>query len=129
MSPIGLILIGIIIGIIITIIMIYIIKGGFKGIPSYEDRKHKKELEIYAELSAFKTEEKEKIDAELKTYRQKIDEELKVRRLEIDEELNAKVKGTIAQISTPNSKIKVLVVPTNEELMIARDVMRLGNIK
>ena len=90
MSPIGLILIGIIIGIIITIIMIYVVKGGFKGIPSYEDRKHKKELEIYAELSAFKTEEKEKIDAELKIYRQKIDEELKVRRLEIDEELRVR---------------------------------------
>ena len=70
--------------------MIYVIKGGFKSIPSYEDRKHKKELEIYAELSAFKTEEKEKIDAELKTYRQKIDEELKIRRLEIDEELKVR---------------------------------------
>ncbi len=33
------------------------------------------------------------------------------------------------EISTPNSKVKVLVVPTNEELMIARDTMRLGNIK
>ena len=33
------------------------------------------------------------------------------------------------EISTPNSKIKVLVVPTNEELMIARDVIRLGNIE
>ena len=26
-------------------------------------------------------------------------------------------------------KIKVLVIPTNEEIMIARDVMRIGNIK
>lgn len=49
--------------------------------------------------------------------------------VEIDEDLNNKVKGEFAVISTKNSKIKVLVVPTNEELMIARDVMRLGNIK
>lgn len=48
--------------------------------------------------------------------------------IEIDEEIN-KIKGEELEISTPNSKIKVLVIPTNEELMIARDVMRLGNIK
>ena len=29
------------------------------------------------------------------------------------------------EISTPNSKIKVFVIPTNEELAIARDVVRL----
>ncbi len=49
--------------------------------------------------------------------------------VEIDEEFNDTVRGTYAEISTANSKIKVLVVPTNEELMIARDVMRLGKIK
>lgn len=49
--------------------------------------------------------------------------------VEINEELNSTIYGKYAEISTPNSKIKVLVVPTNEELMIARDVMRLGNIK
>ena len=48
--------------------------------------------------------------------------------VEIDEEKN-KIKGELMEISTPNSKIKVLVVPTNEELMIARDVIRLGNIE
>lgn len=45
--------------------------------------------------------------------------------IEIDEELNHSNRDDIFEISTPNSKIKVLVVPTNEELMIARDVMRL----
>ncbi len=45
--------------------------------------------------------------------------------IEIDEELNNSKRDDIFEISTPNSKIKVLVVPTNEELMIARDVMRL----
>ena len=48
--------------------------------------------------------------------------------VEIDLEKN-EIKGELMEISTPNSKIKVLVVPTNEELMIARDTMRLGNIK
>lgn len=32
-----------------------------------------------------------------------------------------KVRGREAEISTPTSKVKVLVIPTNEELMIARD--------
>lgn len=44
--------------------------------------------------------------------------------IEIDEEKNA-IKGEFLEISKPTSKIKVLVIPTNEELMIARDVMRL----
>lgn len=49
--------------------------------------------------------------------------------VEIDEQKNIDTFGVYGEISTPNSKIKVLVVPTNEEIMIARDVMRLGNIK
>ena len=43
--------------------------------------------------------------------------------IEIDFELNAKVlrQGNIVELSTPNSKVKVYVIPTNEELMIAKD--------
>ncbi|MDE6239631.1 MAG: acetate kinase [Muribaculaceae bacterium] len=41
--------------------------------------------------------------------------------VEIDKELNAKTRGTETVISTPSSKVKVVVVPTDEELMIARD--------
>ncbi|MDE5595661.1 MAG: acetate kinase, partial [Muribaculaceae bacterium] len=41
--------------------------------------------------------------------------------VEIDKELNAKTRGTETVISTPASKVKVVVVPTDEELMIARD--------
>lgn len=41
--------------------------------------------------------------------------------VEIDRELNATVRGTETVISTPASKVKVVVVPTDEELMIARD--------
>ena len=40
--------------------------------------------------------------------------------VEIDPELNAK-RGKEMIISTPNSKVQVWVVPTNEELMIAQD--------
>ena len=48
--------------------------------------------------------------------------------VEIDEEKNL-IKGEQLELSTPNSKIKVLVVPTNEELMIARDVIRVGKVE
>ncbi len=41
--------------------------------------------------------------------------------VEIDEQLNAKVRGEEAEISTPASRVKVCVIPTDEELMIARD--------
>ena len=40
--------------------------------------------------------------------------------VEIDPELNSK-RGKEMLISTPNSKVQVWVVPTNEELMIAQD--------
>ena len=41
--------------------------------------------------------------------------------VEINRELNARTRGTETVISTPTSKVKVVVVPTDEELMIARD--------
>jgi acetate kinase len=41
--------------------------------------------------------------------------------VEIDKDLNAKIRGTEALISTPESKVKVAVIPTDEELMIAHD--------
>lgn len=44
--------------------------------------------------------------------------------VELDKELN-KVKGEEREISTNNSKVKVWIVPTNEELMIARETMNL----
>lgn len=36
------------------------------------------------------------------------------------------VRGKEAFISYPHSPVKVLIVPTNEEVMIARDVVRLA---
>ena len=37
--------------------------------------------------------------------------------------------GEEIEISAPDSKIKVWVIPTNEELVIARETMKLANIK
>lgn len=50
---------------------------------------------------------------------------LKVFGVEIDEELNKNCKGDECELSTPDSKVKVWVVPTNEELMIARETYKL----
>ena len=41
-------------------------------------------------------------------------------RVTIDPEANSK-RGEDIMISTPDSKVKVFVIPTNEELVIARD--------
>ena len=41
--------------------------------------------------------------------------------VELDEAVNAKSRGEEVEISTPASRVKVCVIPTDEELMIARD--------
>ncbi|MBR5744934.1 MAG: acetate kinase, partial [Muribaculaceae bacterium] len=41
--------------------------------------------------------------------------------VEINDEVNDKIRGAEAVISTEASKVKVVVVPTDEELMIALD--------
>ena len=43
----------------------------------------------------------------------------------LDEEKNNTRSGDVRVISTPESQIKVMVVPTNEEVMIARDTVRI----
>ncbi|MBQ3566950.1 MAG: acetate kinase [Oscillospiraceae bacterium] len=45
--------------------------------------------------------------------------------IKIDTELNKTVRGELKKISTPDSKAEVWVVPTNEELLIARDTLAL----
>ncbi len=45
--------------------------------------------------------------------------------IEIDNELNSTIRGKLQKISTENSKVDVWVVPTNEELLIARDTLAL----
>ncbi|MCM1337317.1 MAG: acetate kinase [Candidatus Amulumruptor caecigallinarius] len=49
--------------------------------------------------------------------------------VEIDTALNATVHGTETVISTPASKVKVVVVPTDEEMMIARDTEAIVSAK
>lgn len=46
---------------------------------------------------------------------------LKFMGVEIDTELNARIRGTETDLSAPGSRVKVAVIPTDEELMIARD--------
>lgn len=45
--------------------------------------------------------------------------------IELDETENAKFTGDIQMLSTENSKIKIMKIPTNEELMIAMETQRL----
>ncbi|MDD6541529.1 MAG: acetate kinase [Prevotella sp.] len=45
--------------------------------------------------------------------------------IKLDKELNKKVHGTETKISAPDSKVDVWVVPTDEEIVIARDTQEL----
>ena len=44
--------------------------------------------------------------------------------LVLDEEKNESVRGVEGEISAADSKVKVFVVPANEELVLAREVYR-----
>lgn len=56
-----------------------------------------------------------------KLVREKICENLEFFGINFDLNKNLEVQGVEAEISTPDSKIKCLVIPTNEELVIAND--------
>ena len=58
-------------------------------------------------------------------HREAICKNLEYLGVDIDCKVNAAAKGTEAKISTKKSKVKVFVIPTNEELVIARDTERL----
>ena len=59
--------------------------------------------------------------------RDQVCKRIEVLGVEIDNELNYdnSIRGKNIKLSTENSKVAVYIVPTNEELVIARDVMRL----
>ena len=61
-------------------------------------------------------------------HRKRIIDRLQVLGVKLDEEAN-NVYSEEKCISTPDSKIQVWIVPTNEEVMIARDTIRLANLK
>lgn len=46
--------------------------------------------------------------------------------IKLNQTVNNLIHGEEAEITAPDSKVKVFVIPTDEELMIARDVQRLG---
>ena len=56
--------------------------------------------------------------------RAKVCENMEYFGIEIDPEANSK-RGVLTRLSTPKSKVQVWVVPTNEELLIARDTLEL----
>jgi acetate kinase len=47
--------------------------------------------------------------------------------IELDEELNSAVRGIEVILSKPTSKVKVLIIPTDEELTIANDTVMILN--
>ncbi len=61
-------------------------------------------------------------------YRTRVAEKLAFLGTAIDEETNSK-RGKEIEISVPGSKVKLFVIPTNEELMIAQDTYEILNNK
>ncbi len=57
--------------------------------------------------------------------REKVSENLTYLGVEFDKEKNARVRGTREMLTKDSSKVKVMLIPTNEELMIAQDTMKL----
>ena len=57
-------------------------------------------------------------------YRSYVCEKLAFLGVKIDESKNA-IRGEEMEISTPDSSVKVYVIPTNEELVIARDTLEI----
>ena len=60
-------------------------------------------------------------------YRSRVGKNLEFMGVKVDEEINKKAFRTSDEfdISTPDAKVRMLVIPTNEELMIARDTYEL----
>ncbi len=61
--------------------------------------------------------------------REKICNRLACLGVTLNKEVNNATYGAEARISGDDSKVQVWVVPTNEEVMIARDVVRIANVK
>lgn len=63
------------------------------------------------------------------TVREKVVQGLEFMGVYCDQRLNTGLRGQEAFINYPHSPVKVLVIPTNEEVMIARDVMTFGKLQ
>jgi len=60
-------------------------------------------------------------------YRARVAKNLEFMGVKLDEEVNKKAMRTSEEfeLTTPDSKVKMLMIPTNEELMIAKDTLEL----
>jgi len=61
--------------------------------------------------------------------REEICEGLEFMGVKLNKELNSKIRGEETVISTPDSTVKVVVVPTDEEFMIASDTLEITGKK
>ena len=59
-------------------------------------------------------------------YRTRVGKNLEFLGTKVDEEKNA-CRSKEVEFSTPDSKVKLFVIPTNEELVIARDTLEIVN--
>ena len=57
--------------------------------------------------------------------REKVCENMEFFGIKLDKEANNGLRGQLKKISAEDSKVQVWVVPTNEELLIARDTLAL----
>ena len=48
--------------------------------------------------------------------------------IKLDSSVNDGLKGKLTKISAPDSKVEVWVIPTNEELLIARDTLEITGL-
>ena len=69
---------------------------------------------------AFRTESKLNMNA----FRAEVDKKLKGAGIKLDKKANQRLHGEVGVLSTKDSKIPVIVLPTNEELMIAKDTVK-----
>lgn len=60
-------------------------------------------------------------------FRERVCENMEFLGIDFDKEINKGLRGKDTIISKPNSKVKVLLVTTNEELVIARDTFEISS--
>jgi acetate kinase len=61
-----------------------------------------------------------------KDVRESVMKDMEFLGAKIDEKAND-IRGEEREINTPDSKVKIFIIPTNEELVIARDTKRIVN--
>ena len=62
----------------------------------------------------------------VKPLREKVLEGLEFLGIKLDKEKNAEIHGKEAFVNAEDSKVKIIIVPTDEELVIARDTAEIA---